>query len=128
MYDRWCSGIGQRGYGRGAVGCCLQRDVPADRLDGADAGIIRAAVVEGQIEVQRRLVLTGDEYQNLELVIDKGDHYLSGRIRDETGKIPQRAMVTLDKTFYEGPVRYHQYRSQATGNTVARTFPSVRPV
>ncbi len=62
------------------------------------------------------LVLTDNEYRNLVLTIDKGNHYLSGRIKDENGIVPEKAMVTLDKTFQEGPVKYHQYRSQATVN------------
>ncbi len=62
------------------------------------------------------LVLTDNEYRNLVLRIDKGNHYLSGRIRDKNGIVPKKAMVTLDKTFQEGPVKYHQYRSQATVN------------
>lgn len=60
------------------------------------------------------LVLTDKEYQNLRLTIDRGNHILTGWIKGENGIVPQRAMVTLDQTFHEGPVRYHQYRSQAT--------------
>ena len=60
------------------------------------------------------LELTGNEYQNLQLTIDRGNHSLTGWIIGENGIVPQRAMVTLDQTFHEGPVRYHQYRSQAT--------------
>ena len=60
------------------------------------------------------LVLTDNEYQNLQLTIDRGNHNLAGWIRGQNGIVPQRAMVTLDQTFHEGPVRYHQYRSQAT--------------
>ena len=62
------------------------------------------------------LVLTDSEYRNLELIIDKGARYLSGWIKDENGIVPQRALVTLDQTFFKGPVRYHQYHSQATGS------------
>ncbi|MDH3633555.1 MAG: carboxypeptidase-like regulatory domain-containing protein [Gammaproteobacteria bacterium] len=61
------------------------------------------------------LVLTDSEYRNLELIIDKGERFLTGWIKDENGLVPQRALVTLDQTFFEGPVRYHQYRSRATG-------------
>ena len=68
------------------------------------------------------LVLTDDEYQNLQLTIDRGNHYLTGWIRDENGIVPLRTMVTLDQTFHEGPVRYHQYRSQATDNDGKFTF------
>jgi hypothetical protein len=60
------------------------------------------------------LVLTANEYQNLQLTIDRGNHNLAGWIRGQNGIVPQRAMVTLDQTFHEGSVRYHQYRSQAT--------------
>ena len=62
------------------------------------------------------LVLTDSEYRNLELIIDQGERFLSGWIKDEDGLVPQRALVTLDQTFYEGPVRYHQYRSRAAGS------------
>lgn len=68
------------------------------------------------------LVLADNEYQNLQLTIDKGNHFLTGWIKDENGSVPQRAMVTLDQTYHEGPVRYHQYRSQATGNDGQFTF------
>ena len=62
------------------------------------------------------LVLTDAEYRNLILRIDKGNHYLTGWIADENGIVPEKAMVTLDRTFQEGPVEYHQYSSQATDN------------
>jgi hypothetical protein len=61
------------------------------------------------------LILTDSEYRNLELIIDRSERYLSGRIKDENGVVPRRAMVTIDQTFFDGPVRYHQYRSRATG-------------
>jgi hypothetical protein len=60
------------------------------------------------------LVLTDNEYQNLQLTIDRGNQNLTGWIKGENGIVPQRAMVTLDQTLHEGLVRYHQYRSQAT--------------
>jgi len=68
------------------------------------------------------LVLTDSEYRNLELIIDQGERFLSGWINDENGLVPQRALVTLDQTFYDGPVRYHQYRSRATGSGGKFTF------
>ncbi|MBT8438034.1 MAG: carboxypeptidase-like regulatory domain-containing protein, partial [Gammaproteobacteria bacterium] len=60
------------------------------------------------------LVLTDNEYQNLQLTIDRGNYNLTGWINGENGSVPQRAMVTLDQTLHDGQVRYHQYRSQAT--------------
>ncbi|MCP4980672.1 MAG: carboxypeptidase regulatory-like domain-containing protein [Gammaproteobacteria bacterium] len=60
------------------------------------------------------LVLTDTSYQNLVLTVDRGNRYLSGWVRDASGQVPQRAMVTLDKTDHDGPLEYHQYRSQAT--------------
>ena len=60
------------------------------------------------------LVLTDNEYQNLQLTIDRGNQSLTGWIKGENGIVPQRAMVTLDQTLLDGQVRYHQYRSQAT--------------
>lgn len=60
------------------------------------------------------LTLTDTEYRNLVLTIDRGSHFLSGWILDASGVVPDRAMVTLDKTYREGEIEYHQYRSQAT--------------
>lgn len=68
------------------------------------------------------LVLTGTEYRNLVLTIDKGSLSLSGWISTESGHIPKRAMVTLDRTDREGPVEYRQYSSQSIGNTGRFTF------
>ena len=68
------------------------------------------------------LVLTDSEYRNLELIIDKGERFLTGWIKDENGLVPERALVTLDQTIYEGPVRYHQYRSRTTGSGGKFTF------
>jgi hypothetical protein len=60
------------------------------------------------------LVLTDTEYRNLVLTIDRGNHFLSGWTLDASGMVPGKALVTLDKTYREGPIEYHQYLSQAT--------------
>lgn len=60
------------------------------------------------------LVLTDTEYRNLVLTIDRGNHFLSGWTLDANGMVPDRALVTLDKTYREGPIEYQQYLSQAT--------------
>jgi hypothetical protein len=68
------------------------------------------------------LVLTDTEYRNLVLTIDKGSLSLSGWISTDSGHIPERAMVTLDRTDRDGLVEYRQYSSQSIGNTGRFTF------
>lgn len=68
------------------------------------------------------LFLTDTEYRNLVLTIDRGSLSLSGWISTVSGHIPERAMVTLDRTDREGLVEYHQYSSQSIGNSGRFTF------
>lgn len=60
------------------------------------------------------LRLGEDSYQNLELIVDRGSHYLSGWVSDENGVAVPKAMVTLDRKFRRGEVEYTSYRSQGT--------------
>ena len=68
------------------------------------------------------LTLTDSEYRNLVITVDKGNRYLSGWISSADGGLPKQAMVTLDKTYNEGSIRYHQYRSQATDSVGRFSF------
>ena len=54
------------------------------------------------------------DYGNLQLVIDRGDHYLGGWVTDDNGLPLEKAMVTLDATRTENGVEYFSYRSQNT--------------
>ena len=68
------------------------------------------------------IVLGESSYQNLRIVVDRGNHYLSGWIIDENGVAVDRAMVTLDRKFSDGALRHTSYRSQATGGDGAFAF------
>ncbi len=61
-------------------------------------------------------------YQNLEIVVDRGDNYLSGWVSDANGIAVNRAMVTLDRKFERGEVQHSSYRSQATDNNGGFAF------
>jgi protocatechuate 3,4-dioxygenase beta subunit len=63
------------------------------------------------------LELSESDYSNLELIVDKGNRYLTGWISDENGVAIEKAMVTLDATIAEGSVEYFSYRSASTDNT-----------
>ena len=60
------------------------------------------------------LTLTDNEYRNLILIVDKGNHYLSGWVSDKNGIAIAKAMVTLDALAQDGAVEYLSYRSQST--------------
>ena len=67
-------------------------------------------------------MLGENSYQNLRIVVDRGDRYLSGWIIDESGVAVERAMVTLDRKFGSGALRHTSYRSQATRGDGAFAF------
>ncbi len=60
------------------------------------------------------LKITDSSYQNLKLVVDRGNHYLSGWISDDNGVAVEKAMITLDRNFRDGEVENSSYRSQGT--------------
>ena len=60
------------------------------------------------------LEITGEQYQNLKLIVDRGNHYLSGWISDPSGIAVKNAMVTLDRKFRQGEIEHSSYRSQRT--------------
>ncbi|TNF89730.1 MAG: carboxypeptidase regulatory-like domain-containing protein [Gammaproteobacteria bacterium] len=60
------------------------------------------------------LQLNDYSFQNLQLVVDRGSHYLSGWVSDENGVAVEKAMVTLDRKFIDGKVEHSSYRSQRT--------------
>ncbi len=60
------------------------------------------------------LRLDADSYENLVLTVDRGDFHLSGWVSDENGIALEKAMVTVDRKFVEGPLSYTSYRSVGT--------------
>jgi hypothetical protein len=68
------------------------------------------------------LQITGNSYQNLKLVVDRGNHYLSGWVSDNNGVAVGRAMVTLDRKFHNAGIEHSSYRSQATDSNGGFAF------
>jgi hypothetical protein len=62
------------------------------------------------------------DYSGLVLIVDRGDHHLTGWISDEDGIAIEKAMVTLDATINEGAVEYYSYRSRSTDSTGKFSF------
>ena len=60
------------------------------------------------------LELDETDYSDLQLVIDRGDRYLSGWVNDDNGLPIEKAMVTLDATRIDNGIEYFSYRSQGT--------------
>jgi len=58
--------------------------------------------------------LTASSYQNLRLVVDRGGQYLTGWVADENGVAVEKAMVTLDRKFFDDGVESSSYRSRRT--------------
>ena len=71
------------------------------------------------------LTLTDSEYHNLILIVDKGDHQLSGWVSDENGIGVAKAMVTMTATIHDGSIEYSSYRSQSTDPSGRFTFTNV---
>lgn len=68
------------------------------------------------------LEITDTGYQNLKLVVDRGNHYLSGWISDENGMAIDKAMITLDRKFLSGETEHSSYRSQGTDSNGGFAF------
>jgi hypothetical protein len=60
------------------------------------------------------LELDETDYGNLQLIIDRGDRYLSGWVNDDNGLPLEKAMVTLEATRMDNGIEYFSYRSQGT--------------
>ena len=71
------------------------------------------------------MTISSDPYQNIQIVVDRGSHQLSGWISDESGIGVDRAMVTIDRKFKRGDVEYSSYRSQSTGRNGKFVFDSL---
>jgi len=67
------------------------------------------------------------DYGNLQLVIDRGNDYLSGWVNDANGVPLEKAMVTVDATRIDNGVEYFSYRSQATDDNGKFSFENIAP-
>lgn len=85
-------------------------------------GEIRLATRGAEFYQITGLELGEESYQNLELVVDRGNHYLSGWVSDVNGIAVPRAMVTLDRKFHHGKAEFTSYRSQGTGSDGSFAF------
>jgi hypothetical protein len=74
------------------------------------------------------LELNESDYANLVLIVDRGDHYLTGWISDEDGIAIEKAMVTLDATIRDGGIEYFSYRSKSTDSTGKFSFDKIAGV
>ncbi len=71
------------------------------------------------------LTLAPNEYRNLRLVVDKGDHYLLGWVSDESGVPVAKALVTLNSEIKAGAIEYLSYRVQGSDSAGNFSFDSV---
>ena len=60
------------------------------------------------------LTLSETSYGSLMLVVDRGEHYLSGWVSDVNNIGVAKAMVTLDSVVNNGPIKYVSYRPIST--------------
>jgi len=60
------------------------------------------------------LILSESSYHTLMLVVDKGNHYLSGWVIDGGGVAVEKALVYLDSTMQNGTIKYSSYRPIST--------------
>ena len=63
------------------------------------------------------LTLSNNEYKNLNLVVDKGNHYLSGWVSDNNGMPVAKAFVTLDSKNRDGSIVYSSHRVKSTDSS-----------
>ncbi len=85
-------------------------------LERFPLGEIKLATRGAELHEIAGLELTAETYRNLEVVVDRGHHYLSGWISDVHGMAIEKAMITLDRKFARGGLEHTSYRSQSTGD------------
>ena len=84
------------------------------RLEQFPAGEIDLATRGPEFYRISGLRLDADNYQNLVLIVDRGDYHLSGWVSDANGIALENAMVTVDRKFIDGPLSFTSYRSIGT--------------
>ena len=85
-------------------------------LEHFPLGEIKLATRGAELHEIAGIELTAETYRNLELVVDRGHHYLSGWVSDIHGMAIERAMITLDRKFDRDGLAHTSYRSQSTGD------------
>lgn len=71
------------------------------------------------------LTLAPNEYRNLRLLVDKGDHYLLGWVSDENGIPLAKALVTINSEILAGSIQYLSYRVGGTDSAGNFNFDSL---
>ena len=84
------------------------------RLENFPLGAVDLATRGSEFYRIAGLELRRDNYQNLILTVDRGNHHLSGWVSDASGMALEKAMVTVDRKFDENGLLHTSYRSQGT--------------
>lgn len=92
------------------------------RLENFPLGEVSLTTRGSELFKTSGIVLGESSYQNLRIIVDRGDYYLSGWVIDASGVGVEKAMVTLDRKFRSGALRHSSYRSQATRGDGAFAF------
>jgi len=92
------------------------------KLERFPAGEVQFSTTSPEYFKITGVTLTPDETRSLNLVIDKGIHYLSGWISDQNGVPVENARVTLDAEIKSGIAQSISYRSKITNRTGSFSF------
>jgi hypothetical protein len=105
----------------------LVRTVTSDssgffKLERFPAGEVQFSTTSPEYFKITGVTLAPDETRSLNLVIDKGIHYLSGWVSDQNGVPVENARVTLDAEINSGIAQSISYRSKITNRTGSFSF------
>ncbi len=84
------------------------------KLTAFPAGELRTATNASDYYRIKGLELRPDEYRNLTLIIDRGNHHLSGWVSDDNGAPLAQVQVTLKSAFATDEYHSFSYRSTVT--------------
>ena len=96
-------------------------------LEGFPLGEVSLSTRGPQYYKITGLTLSETQYSNLTLIVDQGNHYLSGWVSDENGGMLEKALVTLDSAYSDGSIEYLTYRSQGTDANGNFAFDNLGP-
>ena len=92
------------------------------RLEAFPAGELQIATNASDYYRIKGLALRPNEYQNIELMIDRGNYHLSGWVTDDNGSPVFEAQVTLKSAFAADGYHSSSYRTTATDENGAFEF------
>jgi len=92
------------------------------RLNRFPAGEVQFTTTSPEYFKITGVTLVPNETRSLNLVIDKGIHYLSGWVSDQYGVPVENARVTLDAEINSGIKKSLSYRSKITNRTGSFSF------